>query len=190
MKPISAARTAQRGVALIVALILLLLITILGISGLRSAQLEERMSGNTYDRALAFQAVESALRVAEARIPVARATPNAIPNDLLAAKYADDTCDASSCVNGICARPDVQCPSRWLNKDFNGWINAPTVTSGGLSITPQYFIEVVSRNTPCESNIIVQDLAGTCTTFRVTARTPTQGDRAQVMLQSTYVWPN
>lgn len=181
----------MHGAALIVALILLLLITIVGLSGLRTGQLEERMSANTYDRGLAFQAAEAALRFAENQIPNLRATPNAIPADLAASKYTDNGCDVSTCnANGVCARPDAQCTERWLDSSFNGWVNGPTVTSGSQSITPQYFIEVASRSTPCESNIIVQDLSGTCTTFRVTARNPVQDGRAQVLLQSTFVWPN
>lgn len=179
-----------RGAALIIALILLLLVTIIGISGLRTGQLEERLSANTYDRGLAFQAAEAALRFAENQIPNLRATPNAIPADLATGLYTDNTCNASPCNNGVCARPDAQCTERWLDSGFNGWVNAPTVTSGSQSITPQYFIEVASRSTPCESNIIVQDLSGTCTTFRVTARNPVQDGRAQVLLQSTFVWPN
>lgn len=181
----------MRGTALIVALILLLLVTIVGLSGLRTGQLEERISANTYDRGLAFQAVEAALRFAENQIPNLRATPNAIPSDMAASKYTDNNCDISTCnPNGVCARPDAQCPERWLDPNFTGWVNASTVTSGEQSLTPQYFIEVVSRNTPCESKIIVQDLSGTCTTFRVTARPPVQEGRAQVLLQSTFVWPN
>lgn len=55
----------QRGSALIISLIFLLLLTIIGVAAMQSATLQERMSGNTRDRGLAFQAGEAALRAAE-----------------------------------------------------------------------------------------------------------------------------
>src|SRR6185369_1363363 len=58
----------QRGVALVVALVLLLVATLIGLAASRGTMLQERMSGNTFDRSLAFQRAESALRAAEAAI--------------------------------------------------------------------------------------------------------------------------
>lgn len=55
----------QRGASLVVVLILLLIMTLLGLAVLRGTLLEERMSANMYDRSLAFQQTESALREAE-----------------------------------------------------------------------------------------------------------------------------
>lgn len=177
------------GAALVVALVLLLLITLLGLSGLRTGQMEERMSANALDRALAFQAAEAALRTAEDTIPAARLA-GTVPNDLAAADYTDNACTVSACADGICARPDSVCTDRWTDSTFDDWIDGPTAGSGALAIASQYFIEAVSRNTPCESKIIVQDLSGTCTTFRVTARNAPQAGRSQVILQTTFVWPN
>ena len=58
----------QSGVALVVSLILLLVMTLIGLAASRSTMLQERMSANTYDRSLAFQRTEAALRAAEAAI--------------------------------------------------------------------------------------------------------------------------
>ncbi|THF65892.1 pilus assembly protein [Pseudothauera nasutitermitis] len=58
--------SAQRGIALIVALIILVVLTLLGLSSVRTVTMEERMTANTFDRALAFQAAEAALRLGEA----------------------------------------------------------------------------------------------------------------------------
>ncbi len=55
----------QRGISLVVVLILLLVVTLLGLAVLRGTLMSERMSANMYDRSLAFQAAESALREAE-----------------------------------------------------------------------------------------------------------------------------
>lgn len=55
----------QGGAALITGLIFIVVLTIIGITAARMASLEERMAGNTRDRALAMQAAELALRDAE-----------------------------------------------------------------------------------------------------------------------------
>ena len=61
---------AQRGLALVVSLVLLVVVTLLGVSGMQGTGLQERMSGNLYDRSLSMQAAEAALRAAEAAITV------------------------------------------------------------------------------------------------------------------------
>lgn len=57
--------TSQRGAALIVSLILLMVMTLIGVFAMRGTTLEERMAGNMRDRSLAFEAGESGLRDAE-----------------------------------------------------------------------------------------------------------------------------
>lgn len=55
----------QSGAVLIVALIILVILLIIGLAASRMVQTEEAMSGNFYDRSLAFQAAETALREGE-----------------------------------------------------------------------------------------------------------------------------
>ena len=55
----------QAGVVLVVSLIMLMLLTLIGVSGMQSTGIEEKMAGNMRDRNLAFQAAEAALRHAE-----------------------------------------------------------------------------------------------------------------------------
>ena len=55
----------QEGVALFIALVVLLIITVLGISGLQTTTLEERMAASARDRDIAFQAAEAALAEGE-----------------------------------------------------------------------------------------------------------------------------
>jgi type IV pilus assembly protein PilX len=55
----------QGGAALVVGLMILLVLTLIGIAGVQTTQLEERMSGNLRDQNEAFQAAEAALRDAE-----------------------------------------------------------------------------------------------------------------------------
>ena len=56
----------QQGMVLVVSLLILLIIMLLGLSSMRSAGLEERMSGNQFDKNYTFEAAEAALREAEA----------------------------------------------------------------------------------------------------------------------------
>lgn len=58
----------QRGAALIVGLIMLLLLTLIGVAGMRDTLLQEKMVGNMRNREVALQAAESALRAGEAQL--------------------------------------------------------------------------------------------------------------------------
>lgn len=55
------AQPRQRGFVLIVALVLLLVLTVLGLAASQTTSLEERMAGNARNHDLAFQAAEAAL---------------------------------------------------------------------------------------------------------------------------------
>ncbi|MCS5515651.1 PilX N-terminal domain-containing pilus assembly protein [Pseudomonas qingdaonensis] len=58
----------QRGMALLVCLVLMLLCGLLGVSVLHSAALQARMAGNLVMALQAFEAAEATLRLAEARV--------------------------------------------------------------------------------------------------------------------------
>lgn len=62
--PLNAAR--QRGAILVIALIMLLLLTIIGLTSIRGTSLQESMSGNLRDTNISLQAAEAALRKGEA----------------------------------------------------------------------------------------------------------------------------
>ncbi len=55
----------QKGIVLVVTLILLLTMTLVGVTAMRATTMDERMTGNFHDRNLSFQAAEAALRLAE-----------------------------------------------------------------------------------------------------------------------------
>jgi len=58
-------RSAQSGVALFVSLIFLLLLTLVGVAAMKSATLQEKMSGNVRLKNESFQAAEAGLREGE-----------------------------------------------------------------------------------------------------------------------------
>ena len=177
---------AQRGAALIVALILLVVLTLLGLSSVRTVALEERMTANTFDRSIGFQAAEAALRVGEAaaQVQADAAPPN--PNFESGGLYTDanDSCVASPCKDGLCSQPDKDCTVRWLDGSFNGWVNAAGLNLGNLAQTPQYFVEYLGGDFPCNIDNPTTG-AQSCKRYRVSARSTGNG-RAAVILQSIY----
>lgn len=58
-------RTTQNGAVLIVSLLMLLIMTIIGVAGMSSTVLEEKMANNNRQKHIAFQSASSALREAE-----------------------------------------------------------------------------------------------------------------------------
>ena len=72
-------RAGQSGAALIVGLVLLMVLTILAISSMRSASLELLMAGNTQLRANAFQLAESGIQALLAQIESGAIRLQAVP---------------------------------------------------------------------------------------------------------------
>jgi type IV pilus assembly protein PilX len=61
-------RKNQNGAVLIVSLLILILLTLLGLTAIQAGTVQERIVGNTRNLDLAFQAAEAALREAEDRL--------------------------------------------------------------------------------------------------------------------------
>lgn len=180
--PPNIAPSRQRGISLVVVLILLVVMTLLGILSLRSGILQERMAGGAYDRSLSFEAAEQALRVAEARI---RAYPAAPP-------FPTTNCINSGSEQGLCARPLANQAERWAGITCTE--GAPWVQVGGVSTNakvPRYIIELMGPVPPpwnpgCGKN--PNDKCQMLDTYRVTACSgdPANG-RAMTILQTTFI---
>jgi type IV pilus assembly protein PilX len=170
---------SERGVALVISLILLTVMSLVGITAVRAISKEERMVGQTLDRSLAFQATESALREAEAWI-------EASGRPTLAPGTACSDQGLGSPQLRLCGVLVTATVPRWIDSSFpsssTGWKNATDVGTGSFKITPQYFVEYLGDGFPCKLN----DAASSgCKRYRVSARAnPT--DRASVVLQSIY----
>ena len=79
-------KSRQQGVALIMALIMLLVITVLGVSSVRMSNIDTQISGNSMYASMVFQGAESALGRAKADLF----------NTVSAAKFRGTTIDATS----------------------------------------------------------------------------------------------
>lgn len=178
----------QKGVALVVGLLLLMVMTVLGISSLNMVTLEERMAANAYDRSLAFQAAEAALRVGEqAALAQSQANNSGFPNFGFY-NDANNQCGNPPCAtgSGLCTQPDKDCPPRWRDSSFNHWTDA-TVSLSNLAGTPQYFVEFLGNKFPCDPNDTQNNLQ--CKRYRITARSTTESGKSMVMLQSVFATP-
>ena len=128
----------QKGVALVVALVLLLVVTVLGLASMRGTVLQERMTANTYDRSLAFQAAEAALREGERWVMENPPKPTA------------GACDGA----GTCGIPDPADDPVWQDEDI--WdeahsatdAHAHTIDVGTLPVPPKFIVELLADSVP------------------------------------------
>lgn len=117
----------QQGMSLFVVLIMLLVVTLLGLAVVRGVVMRERMSSNLYDRSLAFQSAESALREAETKIRAAVLAGTSIGVDC-----SDSTKD--------CPVP----PASTYTGGGSGWIDG-TATGSLAAGKPQYYIQYMGQ---------------------------------------------
>lgn len=161
-------RRAQRGVSLVIVLILLLIMTLLGLAVLRSTLLEERMTANLTDRSLSFQSAEAALREAEELVAATVPTPT------------------SGCSAGVCAPPAAGAADRWRDPAFDGWQTATAVST--RSTPTSYLIEYMGEAPTWPGCDRLAPVHAQCLrpTYRITARSA-EANRAEVVLQTNYI---
>ena len=198
----------QGGIALVVVLVLVLLVTLAGIAAVRTLVVEERMASNSLDRSLAMQSAERVLREAEdLALGQSQASPfNAGFTENVGSdngSYTGAACtalamtDPSPCSMGLCSQPTPSCTPRWEDSAFNGWAevtstlpaSADSATTGSdatlaQGTQQQYIIEYLGSNFVCDSTAVSDPR--NCPQYRVTVRTKPGTDRASVQLQ-TYI---
>lgn len=96
----------QDGAILVVSLLLLLVMTLLGLTAMQVTRMEERMAGNARDIDLAFQSAEAGLRDAEDRIRLMATEPAA--------------CSAAPC--GVWQRTAPAIPTNLRNQAKAWWV--------------------------------------------------------------------
>lgn len=175
MKSLNTSLTAsrrQRGIALITSLIVLVIMTLLGLAAIRSITQEERMAGHSYSRSLAFQSSEASLRTIEELVEANKPEP----------------ISGCSVVSGLmsCGPPAAADTPRWKDSAFASWQNmSASVGTGTLAVTPQYFVEYLGSNFPCQPDDLINNQD--CKRYRITTRSSDGKDgKTSVMLQSIY----
>ena len=168
----------NRGMALFISLVLLLVLTIIGVSAVQTSTLETRMARNEHDELLAFESAESALRDAE---------------DLLETVVTTNVFTASGS-NGLWAMPDLGDPNRWDDPEIwsgDGSVVAETDVGDVVAAPPRYFIEHIASIEREENAYQIDDPYALTATdrveiFRITALGTGGTPNARVLLQSTY----
>ncbi len=129
------------------------------------------MSGNTFDRQLAFQAAEAALRAGERFLDATNA-PTLQEN----------------CSGGICTNPREQTVTGWQEDPTHAVWTAQAqtvdVTLNGINTTARYMIEDMCEYTP------PLGATDSARMFRITAFATGGTDASRVMLQSAYAVDN
>ncbi|MDO3384881.1 PilX N-terminal domain-containing pilus assembly protein [Gilvimarinus sp. SDUM040013] len=169
----------QRGATIIVGLIMLLALTIVGLSAIRGTALQEQMAGNMRDRQLAFQASEAALREAEAELIGGVAAVNLNAVGFQEMFELQDT-------------PVLTSTAFW--EDFDTHWKAQTAAYSedipSVSEKPRYLVEEISfygSGLDGNANDFASLMkAGMDIRYRVTSRSVGGSTDAQVIVQSTY----
>lgn len=166
---------SQRGATLIISLLLLLVLSLIGVTAVQTTALQEKMAGNMRNQNLAFQAAEAALRAGENWIAQQTAEPD----------------PQSSCTTPPCEQV-------WQLNTLNGgdfldiqwWKTTSDVQIyGGATLSevktpPRYFIEEYSF---IPDSLVVDPEPKTGKyIYRITARGTGGTDNAQAILQTTY----
>jgi len=160
----------ERGAILISALLMLLVLTVIGVSVMQITRMQERMAGNTRDLNLAFQGAEAGLRDAEQML---RDTPSII-----------------ACTTPDCVRPRGTLPV--MNNQTQAWWDAQSQEYGvdgdqeiqELATDPQFVAEEIAFVGP----LVVDDPGGRMF-YQVTSRSTGATGVANTTLQTTYAKP-
>lgn len=188
-------RRRERGSVLAVTLLFLVILMLLAVTAMTSANMEERMAGNARDTAIAFQAAEAALRDARRDLNGIAATgAYGRATRINISQFGDGTdTDNGTCSNvGLC-RPFAY--TKTLNSILPSapgvdMTAAPSVQYGtytgapqlqGVAAQPRYIIEYF-----CLQYIGSSAGATSCTFFRITARGYGGSMSTEVTLQEIF----
>jgi len=191
--PTLSSGTRQRGFVLLVSLMLLVVLTILGISIISTNTMDEKMAGYFIDRQIALQAAEAALRDAERDM-------------LFSGRIAGTTGFIDDCsTDGLCL-PEVDGSPIWADLDTNnnlGWKQGnnvgPSVALGtytsppaslatipNVAAQPRYIIEALSLPGAGGSLRVGFGAQQSTIIYRVTAVGFGRRSSTRVVLQALY----
>jgi type IV pilus assembly protein PilX len=163
----------ERGAVLVIALLMLLVMTVLGVTAMQMSRMEERMAGNSRDINLAFQGAEAGLRNGENGLRVLTARPT--------------TCGTAPC--NLWRREAITTsmrdqPMTWWTTNGREYGVAATTEVTGVTRDPMIVVEevgfvpdslTVGHGPPEGRNF-----------YRVTSNSSGASDTAEAVLESTY----
>jgi type IV pilus assembly protein PilX len=173
---ITTAYKKQSGAALVVSLLILLVMTLIGVSSMQTTTMEEKMASNAREHQQAFEAAEAALRAAEKHIE------------------DDVTVTAGFDTTGSDGHYDNSVQELWRTL---GWTNTDSLADNTYTSTyssasaPRYIIEHYGSTT---TDVDKFNLGGYGTgagggdieLFRITARGTGANNQSPVLIQTYY----
>jgi type IV pilus assembly protein PilX len=184
----------QRGITLIIGMILLMMLTVVATIGFRNTTLSEKMSSGVRDRNVAFQSAESAAQEAVNKIVtsgVSSTTGYYITPLPLGA-------DASYWTFGsgpTLANPTTECANLTTQFSWTSCAMSADERYGGSANAARYVIELLASVTATQSiekfSTITMATATTVVTkqydtYRVTTRSTGASDNSDVVLQTIF----
>lgn len=196
-----ALKRTQRGATLIIALLILVMIMMYGIPTAMDSMQNERMTGNTRNRDLAFQAAEYTLKKAETWIFT---QSNTMLDPVAPAAVASCSPGNTDPNHTDCIRTDGQCHPNdiaYWRSSFN-WNSSEVCVLSGLgnqidvdlvAAQPRYVVERMPDVQYCNPSgsappCTAPNVVATRSYYRITARSVGKDSNAAVILQTMYVF--
>lgn len=205
----------QRGVALIVSLVILVLVTVAGVATMESTGMQLKMANASRDRQEAFEAAETALRFIEENVNDNVDDLGEVENMYLECSGSEcftDDCSGGRCFQGLwrdgenveqCmivdsaaewgSTPEVEpaLTNPWQSGSGDDYLNVWDDAGLHMSMTadaydnPIKYIVEFRCFTPADPAVELSD-TNFAQLYRITARGMSNSGRVEVMLQSTY----
>lgn len=154
----------QQGATLAVALILLLVITLLGMSAIQMTQMQEKMSANLEDKTQAFNAAESALIAGENWVLSLTSEPTVVAScgtpPCIRTPYSIDFTTQTNAwwlTNGASytsSLKNIATPGRYVVEFIQYVSDSPMVGNSTTTIKGIFYYQVTARGTGATDNAV------------------------------------
>lgn len=196
---------SQQGAVLVVCLVILLVMTLLGVSNMQSTAVQYKMAKNNQDRQVAFQVAETALTKVERLLQ-----ENGHDTDELQACSAGDaSCYDSQCGGGKCfigsypsggaisdcsLTPVISVDNYWSRSDLDVWNDAAkhatvSIDSSTKFPDPKYIVEFlcyIDKDSDVATDCSTNPATDCAALYRITTLATSEDAKGRVMLQSTF----
>ena len=187
----------QKGAVLIIGLILLVVVTLIGVTAMQKTTVDTRITGNYRSYLIAFEGTEAALRDGEGRLSRAATRPKSVedpqnPNNPILGNPSN--CNGNNQVNA----------DWWFSCGFSWWQSQVSAgrayefsdplfkVENDQNPNPMYLIEhqqLKSKKPDSLNSGSYEDPQNSKDYYRITARGSTgQNSQSDAMLQSVFAW--
>lgn len=195
----------QQGAVLIVCLVILLVMTVLGVSNMQSTAVQYKMAKNNQDRQVAFQVAETALTKVERLL---QENGHDI-GELQACTANDASCYDNQCGGGKCfigsyptggaisdcsLTPVISAGNYWSRSDLDVWNDAAkhstvSIDSSTKFPDPKYIVEFlcyIDKDSDVATDCSANPATDCAALYRITTLATSEDAKGRVMLQSTF----